>query len=59
MLNLDLISQARVDPNDLNYMSYIEFLEENKLDDWPVPEPYFGEIRSLQEFDSYKQNKIL
>lgn len=53
--NLDLISKARVDSNDLEYISYAEFLEENKLD-WPLPEPYFGEIRTKEEYDSYCQN---
>lgn len=55
--NLDLISQTKIDPNDLDYMSYIEFVQDNNLTDWPVPEPYFGEIRTLEEFDSYMQNR--
>ncbi len=55
--NLEKISLAKIDPNDLDYMSYIEFIEENKLEDWPVPDPYFGEIRNLKEFDSYMQTR--
>jgi len=55
--NLSLISKARVDPNDLGYMSYVEFVEDNKLDDWPLSEPYFGEVRTQKEYDSYMQSQ--
>lgn len=55
--NIDYISQALVDPNDIDYMSYIEFVEDNKLKDWPIPEPYFSEGRSIQDFDNHMQDK--
>ena len=56
--NLSLISQAKIDyNNDIDYLSYIEFVTENNLEDWPVPEPFFGEIGSKEEYDSYMQNK--
>jgi len=55
--NLSSISQAKIDPNDLDYMSYVEFTEDNNLKDWPVPEPYFGEVRTQEEYDSYMQNR--
>ena len=55
--NVSLISKAKIDPNDLDYMSYIEFVEDNKLQDWPVPDPYFNERRTKEDFDSYMQSK--
>lgn len=55
--NLDLISFAKIDPNDLDYMSYIEFVDDNNLKDWPVPDPYYGDAKTLQEYDSYMQNR--
>lgn len=55
--NLHLISSAKIDCNDIEYMSYAEFVEDNKLEDWPVPDPYFGEIRSQEEYDSYMQTR--
>lgn len=55
--NLNLISWAKVEYNtDIDYLSYVEFVTENNLEDWPVPEPYFGEVRTEKEYDSYNQN---
>lgn len=54
--NINCISRALVDPNDIDYMSYIEFVEDNKLKDWPIPEPYFGEGKTLHDFDNHMQN---
>lgn len=55
--NLDLISKARIEYNtDTDYLSYIEFINDNNLNDWPIPEPFYGEIRTQSEYDSYMQN---
>ena len=51
--NLHLISLSSIDLNDLDYMSYVEFLEDNNLNDWPLPQPYFGEVKTKEEFDCY------
>ena len=55
--NLDLISSSQIDLNDLDYMSYLEFIENNNLHDWPVPHPYFEENKDIKSFDSSMQNK--
>ena len=55
--NIDLINRAKVDPNDLDYMSYCEFVADNNLEDWPLPEPYYGEVRTRTEFDEYMQGR--
>lgn len=54
--NLSKISFAKIDINDIDYMSYVEFVEENKLEDWPIPEPYINNIRNQEEFDLTNQN---
>jgi len=54
--NLNLISNAKIEYNtDIDYLSYVEFVTDNNLEDWPVPKPYFSEIRTLEEFDSHNQ----
>lgn len=55
--NLDHISLAKIDSNDLDYMSYIEFVENNNLTEWPIPDSYFGEIRTQKEYDSLLQSQ--
>ncbi len=56
--NVDKINLAKVHyAEDIDYLSYVEFVQDNKLDDWPVPEPYFGEVRTKEEFDSYMQRR--
>lgn len=56
--NLDLISKSKIEYNtDIDYLSYIEFVTENNLNDWPVPTPYLGESRSVEDYDSYMQNR--
>lgn len=55
--NLDIISKAKIEYNtDIDYLSYVEFVTENNLNDWPVPEPYFGENRTLKDYDNDMQN---
>ena len=52
--NLNKIHLANIEYNtDIDYLSYIEFIKENNLTDWPIPQPYFGEGRSKEEFDTY------
>lgn len=54
--HLDRINFAKIHyANDLDYLSYVEFVQDNNLENWPIPEPYFGEIRTKDEFDSYMQ----
>lgn len=56
--NLDKISFANIHyATDIDYLSYVEFVQDNNLEDWPLPQPYFGEIRTLKEFDSYMQTR--
>ncbi len=56
--NLDKIKLSSVHhATDIDYLSYVEFVQNNNLEDWPVPQPYFGEIRTIKEFDSYMQNR--
>ncbi len=56
--NLDKLNLSKVHyAEDIDYLSYVEFVQDNKLDDWPVPEPYFGEVRTKEEFDSYMQGR--
>lgn len=54
--NLDLISEAKIEYNtDVDCLSYVEFVNENNLKDWPLPKPYYEEIRAQKETDSYYQ----
>lgn len=55
--NLDLVSTSQIEYNtDIDYLSYIEFVTENNLNDWPVPQPYFGDARTVKEIDNIYQN---
>lgn len=55
--NLGLISKSKVECNtDIDYLSYVEFITENNLSDWPVPEPYFDEGRTIENHDEYMQS---
>lgn len=55
--NLEKIRLANIEYNtDIDYLSYVEFVEDNNLSDWPVPNPYFGDNKSIKEFDSSNQN---
>lgn len=54
--NLDKINLCKIHyANDIEYLSYVEFVQDNNLD-WPLPEPYFNEVRNKKEFDSYMQS---
>ena len=56
--NLSKISAAQINyATDIDYLSYVEFVQDNNLEDWPVPEPYFGEARTQEAFDTCMQNK--
>lgn len=55
--NLDKLTFAKVSQNDLDYISYLEFIEENNLLDWPCPEPYLEINKSQKEYDSSLQSK--
>jgi hypothetical protein len=54
--NLSKIALSKIDENDLEYMSYIEFVDKNKLTDWPLPQIYFENNQSQQSFDLTNQN---
>jgi DNA polymerase III alpha subunit len=54
--NIDKISQAAVDIKDEDYQKYIEFVTENALSDWPVPQPVDTESLSQEEFDKSNQS---
>jgi len=55
--NLKKLSLSKVDEHDLDYMSYIEFVNNNKLRDWPCPDAYLGENRTQKEYDSLLQSQ--
>lgn len=55
--NLNLISKSQIEYNtDIDYLSYVEFVTENNLNDWPIPQPYFGNIKTVKEVDNIYQN---
>lgn len=54
--NLSKISLARIDIADDDYIKYVDFLQENQLDDWPLPEPFVEKNISLEIFDRENQN---
>jgi len=53
--NLNLISKAKIDSDDIEYLSYSEFIEDNNLD-WPLPEVYYREHRTKDVYDLICQN---
>lgn len=55
--NLSKISLSKIDDHDIEYMSYLEFVDKNNLTNWPLPELYLGNGKSLSEFDTDNQNK--
>ena len=54
--NLSKINLAKVDYNDIEFMSLVEFVSDNNLD-WPLPEPYFSDTRTKENLDSEYQSK--
>lgn len=57
--NLNLLSKVQIHyADDIDYLSYVELVQNNKLEDWPIPEPYFGDPRSVEEFDKSNQTKF-
>lgn len=54
--NLDKLNLAKVDPNDQDYQNYIQFLDKNALNDWPLPEPFIDNYKELSSFDKDNQN---
>ena len=53
--NISKINLAKVDCNDIDYISFVEFVTDNNLD-WPLPEPYLGNVKTIPDFDSSNQN---
>lgn len=51
------IANVRIAPADSDYLRYLEFIESNKLDDWPLPLPYEASTFSEKEFDQTLQDK--
>lgn len=51
------ISNVRIATADSDYLRYLEFVEVNKLDDWPLPLPYEESNLGEQEFDQSLQNR--
>ena len=54
--NLDKLYLAKADPDDREYQSYIQFLDKNTLDDWPLPEPFIVSDTNIKQFDQNNQN---
>ena len=55
--NLSKIKDCKIHyANDIDYLSYVEFITENNLTDWPLPEPYFGNNTNIQTYDAISQN---
>lgn len=55
--NLQKISLAKIDPNDLDYQSYLNFVNNNDLEDWPLPEPFISSREDLKSFDQENQER--
>lgn len=53
--NIEKISSAAIDINDKDYQRYIEFITENALSDWPIPQPADTTVKSREEFDKANQ----
>lgn len=55
--NLDKLSLSKVDEHDIEYMSYLEFIEDKNLTNWPCPDAYLREFRTQKEYDSLLQSQ--
>lgn len=53
--NLDKISLSKISVSDEDYIKYVNFIKENKLDDWPLPAPFLEKDISLEDFDKENQ----
>jgi DNA polymerase III alpha subunit len=54
--NISKISLSKIDKNDIEYMSYIEFVDNNNLSNWPIPQPYFENNQLQENFDLTNQS---
>ena len=53
--NIDKLHLARLDLSDNDYQKYINFIDQNQLNDWPLPEPYISNDKNQEEFDKINQ----
>ena len=55
--NLSKIKDCKIHyAKDIDYLSYVEFVTENNLTDWPLPEPYFDSNTDIKKFDKINQD---
>ena len=53
--NLEQIVNCKIDIQDEDYLKYINFVQDNQLDDWPIPEPFVESQENISEFDRKNQ----
>jgi DNA polymerase III alpha subunit len=53
--NKDKISNTNIFSDDIDYVKYLEFIEENNLLDWPIPTPQTIADKEITEFDHINQ----
>lgn len=54
--NLDKICQANVDYNENDIVTYLKFVADNNLTDWPVPNQSLGSGTSPTDYDNQCQS---
>ena len=57
--NIDKLDLARLDSDDEDYQKYIQFVNSNQLDDWPLPEPFVPTDKDIQDYDHENQSSWL
>jgi DNA polymerase III alpha subunit len=55
--NIDKLHLAKVDHNDTDYQKYIQFVTQNELNEWPLPEPFILTNEDMIAFDKKNQNQ--
>lgn len=53
---VDKLNEALVNPDDTDYIKYLEFIRDNYLEDWPIPQPYIKNNVDIENFDRYNQD---
>jgi len=54
--NLDKIESCKVEIDDNDYLRYISFIQDNNINDWPIPSPFLEKDCELDAFDRANQN---
>lgn len=53
--NVDRLQSCQVDLSDEDYIKYVQFVQDQDAQDWPLPEPYVNSDVDREAFDRQNQ----